>query len=1029
MSEKKPTGTVLVAGAGVAGIKAAIELAESGYKVLLTDASSHTGGILSKLDYQFPSDHCGMCRMLPMVGREYSSEYCMRKGLYHENIEILPFTEVAKVDGESGNFTVDLVRKAQYVNTDICKGMKNCIDVCPVEVPDEFNHGLTNRKAIYQPVPHNTPNMLMVDRDACTDCGACVEACETGAINFAAEDEIETRQVHSVILASGSSLYDIDEAEDAKSYNTSEDVVTSLAFERMLSSSGSYQNGQILRPSDGAPAKKIAWIQCMGSRNKRQGRPYCSSICCMFALKEAVLAKEKGGDDVETTIFYMDMRTFGKGFHAYQDKAVHEDGVELVRCRVQEVVKLPNGQLEIRYYDSKNNEFFVKEYDLVVMSTGQNPFDDHKKWAEITGAPLSELGILATDNESKICIAEKPGLFMCGSLMGLTDISEAMASGMAAAGETVGFMQSLPVDKVENLVVTDPVKDAVQAPKVAVALCKCSHKHDDDDGIDYDLLKELLEKHNGVEAVEIADSLCNGGRSEGLTTLAESDCNRLVVGVCQPYLYRPSIRNLCKEAGFHSSLTKLYDLQSLIRNGIAGPSIEEWTKKIAADLCSEVETLKLTPMLVTTTMTMNQSALVVGGGMTGMHTALSLADKGVAVHMVERQDQLGGLVGTTVATTIDALTPMESAKAMKLRVENHKNITLHLGADIEESNGSFGAFETKIKFAETTESTWIHHGAVVLATGGSEGETQEFCRGESERVLTQSELRDGLAADSLELADAEDVVMIQCAGSREKGKRNYCSRICCMWAITNAINIKKKNPDTRVTVLYRDMMTYGFNELYYTEARKAGVLFVSYDLDNAPQVEIVEGRPQVSFTESVLNEPLVLSTDYVILSTGVEPAAGTADMAETFGLPVTDDGFFEEADSKWRPIEFQKMGVFVAGAAHSPQPLKDCLMQAEAAAQKTYSFLQRSEMETARKVSTVRSSLCIRCQLCIPVCPYEARTYDAVNHSIEVDSAACQGCGMCSVTCSNNATQVAGWNDKQLMAMMDQKLMDELSFL
>lgn len=1028
MAEKKPTGTVLVAGAGVAGIKAAIELAESGYKVLLTDASSHTGGILSKLDYQFPSDHCGMCRMLPMVGREYSSEYCMRKGLYHENIEILPFTEVVNVGGEAGNFTVELVRKAQYVNTEICNGVGKCIEVCPVEVADEFNHGLTMRKAIYQPVPHNTPNMLMIDRGACTDCGACIEVCETNAINFAIENVTENRQVHSVILASGSSLYDVDEAEDAKSYNTSADVVTSLAFERMLSSSSSYQNGQILRPSDRKPAKKIAWIQCMGSRNKRQGRPYCSSICCMFALKEAVLAKEKGGDDVETTIFYMDMRTFGKGFHAYQDKAINEDGVELVRCRVQEVVKLPNNQLEIRYYDSKNNEFFVKEYDIVVMSTGQSPFEDHKKWAEITGAPLSDLGILAMENESKIRIAEKPGLFMCGSLMGLTDISEAMASGMAAAGETIGFMQSLLVEQIQDEVVPEPVKEAISAPRVAVALCKCSEKPEQD-GIDYDLLKELLEKHNGVGAVEIADSICAGGKSESLIHLAASDCNRLVVGVCQPYLYRPAIKNLCKEAGFHSSLTKLYDLQSLIRRGIAGPSVEEWTKRIASDLCSEIETLKFTPMLTTTTMTMNQSALIVGGGMTGMHTALSLADKGVAVHMVERKEQLGGLVGTTVTATIDGLKPVDSARAMKVRVESHKNITLHLGTNIEASTGSFGAFETKVQGADSDESTWIHHGAVILATGGNEGDTDEFARTESDRVLTQSEFRDGLAAESLELASAEDIVMIQCAGSREKGKRNYCSRICCMWAITNAIKIKKKNPETRVIVLYRDMMTYGFNELYYTEARKEGVIFVSYDLDAPPQVEIVDGKPVVSFTESVLNEPLVLATDYVILSTGVEPAEGTRDMAKIFDLPLTNDGFFEEADSKWRPIEFQKMGIFVAGAAHSPQPLKDCLMQAEAAAQKAYSFLQKSEMETARKVSTVRDSLCIRCQLCIPICPFEARTYDAINHSIEVDAAACQGCGMCSVTCRNNATQVAGWNDKQLMAMMDQKLMDDLTFL
>ena len=360
MAEKKPTGTVLVAGAGISGIKAAIELAESGYKVILTEDSPQMGGILAKLDYQFPTDHCGMCRMLPLVGREYASQYCMRKSLFHENIEILPFTEITSVQGDAGNYKVDLLKKARCIDPAICNEMGECIDVCPVEVEDEFNHGLTKRKAVYQAVPHNTPKMLLIDKQACTRCGECLKVCTTNAINLDAEDEVETREVHSIILASGVKLYNTREFEDAKSYAVSPDVVTSLAFERMLSGSGTYQGDVIRRPSDGRPAKNIAWIQCMGSRNRRQKRDYCSSICCMFALKEAVLAKEKGGPEVETTIFYMDMRTFGKGFQQYRDKAVDEHGVKLIRCRVQGVMAMPDGSLQMRYLDPETNEFFVK---------------------------------------------------------------------------------------------------------------------------------------------------------------------------------------------------------------------------------------------------------------------------------------------------------------------------------------------------------------------------------------------------------------------------------------------------------------------------------------------------------------------------------------------------------------------------------------------------------------------------------------------------------------------------------------------
>ncbi|MGL1932586.1 MAG: FAD-dependent oxidoreductase [Desulfotalea sp.] len=1022
------TGTVLVAGAGISGIKAAIELAESGYKVLLSDASTQTGGILSKLDYQFPSDHCGMCRMLPMVGREYSSEYCMRKSLHHENIEILPFTEVASISGESGDFQVDLLKKANYVITEACNGLGACLDVCPVEVDDEFNHGLTKRKAIYQPVPHNAPHMLMIDMDSCTECGACVDLCTAGAIDFGAKDETESREVNSIILATGTKLYNIHEAEDAKSYATSPDVVSALAFERMLSSSGSYGGEEIARPSDGKPAKKIAWIQCMGSRNRRQDKPYCSSICCMFALKEAVLAHEKGGDGMDTTIFYMDMRTFGKGFNEYRNKAVQEHGVKLVRCRIQEVVPKINGGLEIRYFDPKTNEFFVKEYDLVVMSTGQTPFEDHKKWANLIGTEPNSLGLIPTEQYSKIKVADKPGIFMCGSLMGLTDISEAMASGMAAAGEATSFLRTISVDRNKEEIIAEPDSDATEVAKVAVVICKC--KDNDGLGLDLDLLANNLRNHSGVGAVHINESICTlDGEQAVMKSLTDSGCNRLIIGVCQPYLYRRTVKNLCKKAGFHSSLTKIYDLQSFIRRGARGTAVEAWTNKVSGELKSEVESLKLTPLQPMETMPINQNALVVGGGMAGMYAAISLANKGVGVYLVEREAELGGFIGRTIAKTIDGLAPMETAAELKLKLYEHKNITVHLNSEIGESAGTLGSFESCIVNSETDEKTWIHHGGTIIATGGKEGHTDEYCIEESDQVLTQSEMRDAISTGSIDFSNVEEVVMVQCAGSREEGKRNYCSRICCMWAITNAIQIKKKNPETRVIVLYRDMMTYGFNELYYTEARKEGVLFVSYDLETKPTVEMVDGKPQVSFTESILDAPVVMSADYLVLSTGVDPDESNGRIGYSFGLPIGNDGFFKEVDSKWRPIEFQKLGVFVAGTAHSPQPLKNIIMQAEAAAQKTYSYLQGKELKTARTVSKTKDALCVRCKLCVGVCPYDARSYDPLQERVLVDAAACQGCGMCAVACRNNAAQISGWNDKQLMALVDQKIMDDLSSL
>ncbi len=1026
MAEKKPIGTVLVAGAGISGIKAAIELAEVGYKVLLTDASTQVGGILAKLDYQFPTDHCGMCRMLPMVGREYASQYCMRKSLFHENIEILPFTEITSVAGDGGNYKVELLKKARLVDPAVCNEMGECIDVCPVEVEDEFNHGLTRRKAIYQAIPHNTPKMLLIDKQACTKCGECVKVCTTGAINLEAQDEVETREVHSIVLASGVKLYNTREFEDAKSYAVSPDVVSSLAFERMMSGSGTYQGDVIRRPSDGKPAKNIAWIQCMGSRNRRQNRDYCSSICCMFALKEAVLAKEKGGPEVDTTIFYMDMRTFGKGFQQYKDTAVEEHGVKLIRCRVQGVMLKPDGSLEMRYFDPDTNEFFVKGYDLVVMSTGQIPFETHKKWADLLNAPLDSRGLLETEQYSKIKVARKPGLFICGSLMGLTDVSEAMSSGIAAAGEATNFLTSLGVDTIQEEEILEPIAHERENPLVSVALCKCGEKTGAD-GLDYELLSAELQKYRGVGEVHVIDSIC---KAEGETATADifgkTKCNRLLIGACQPFMYRQKLKNGARKAGFHSSLVEIFDLFGIARRGMVEPSKGDWTRRAAKEVKADIEKLKYKPALHVNTLPINQTALVVGGGIGGMQSALSLAGRGVQVHLVEKEAHLGGYLGNQVEHTVDGLAPKAMAGEMKLKVFEQKNITVHLNCEVEKTIGTLGSFESKIHARDTGENTYLHHGAVIMATGGHEGATTEYGYGATDKVLLQGELKKGLAGGSIDAGGLENVVMIQCVGSRQKEGRHYCSRICCMGAIANALKIKEMNPESRVFILYRDVMTYGFFEQYYTKARTAGIIFMNYSLENKPQVEMVEGKPVVKFMDTVLATELELPADIVVLSTGVDPEESNQRLADAFGVALTDDGFLAEADSKWRPIEFQKVGLYLAGTAHSPMPLKSVIMQAEAAAQKAYTYLSGREVHSASVISKVKDALCIRCQRCVNICPYGARSYNEVDKCIDVDPASCQACGMCAVECQNNAAEVTGWSDKQLMAAIDAKLMDDL---
>jgi len=575
MVEENKAGTVLVVGAGIAGIKAALELAETGYQVVLADSSPYVGGILLKLDHQFPTDHCGMCRMLPMVGREDGSQFCIRKSLFHDNIEILPLTEIKSIQGDVGDFKVELLKRARHVDTNVCNGLGECIEVCPVEAPDAFNHGLTKRKAIYQPVPHNVPQMFLVDMEACTECGECVNVCPVNAINLKEEDETIQLEVNAIILAAGTALYDPATQDDAKAYTVSEDVVSSLAFERILSASGTY-DGLIRRPSDGKPAKRIAWIQCMGSRNRRLGRDYCSSICCMFALKEAVLVHEKGGPDVETTIFYMDMRTYDKDFYRYRLKAEEEHGVRLVRCRVQEVQRKPDGTLAIRYFDPASGEFRHGAYDMVVLSTGQAPFEGHRKLAELLGEELSPSGLLPTKDFENVRLA-KPGVFICGSLMGLTDISEAITSGTAAAGEVSKLLVSIGTQvKEEELAPERPVDR--EAPLVSVVLCRGKHKGAPE-GLDLGPLTSRVQRLHGVGEVNTVDSLCHDEGQQALTEiLNKTTCNRLLIGVCLPYVYRQRFRRQARAAGFNSSLVAVFDLLTLARQGSSQADPTDWIR-------------------------------------------------------------------------------------------------------------------------------------------------------------------------------------------------------------------------------------------------------------------------------------------------------------------------------------------------------------------------------------------------------------------------------------------------------------------
>ncbi len=1020
-------GAALVIGAGVSGIRAALDLAEAGYLVTLTERAPAIGGILAKLDYQFPTDHCGMCKMLPVVGREAGSEHCMRKGLFHDNIRILPFTEVQELSGDPGAYRARLRRRARYVDPDVCVGTGKCVAVCPVDVADEFNQGLTSRKAIFRPVPNNAANNYVIDAEACTRCGECVEVCPVGAIDLEARDEELTVEVDAVVIATGSGIYRPTDL-DRRNYSSSPDVVTALEFERLVSGTGCYEAGFIPRPSDGRPARKIAWLQCVGSRNPKEGRDYCSSICCMFALKEAVLAHEKGGQGIETTIFYIDLRTFGKGFHRYQEQAVAEHGVELVRTRVHSVEPAPDGTLRIRHLTPSGDRWEDRRFDLVVLSTGQVPQQATSELARMVGVEPDPHGHFPRAGGVEKVKSAKAGVYLCGSIAGLTDISDALVSGSSAAGEAAKLLARLgrrPTDPAEEL----PLKPCRrEVAKVQLVLCGYRKAGGGQGGVDLSAVAGAIGARQGLVAIDVIEDLSGDqGLEQVQELLAASEANRVLFGGVLPLGRRRQLTRLAREAGFSPQLTDLIELREAIDEQAAVNGNR--MARIVGKLTVAIERIKASEMLAARTVPMTRRALVVGGGVAGLRAALSLADRGIPVDLVERADRLGGWARERVHYTLDHLSPPALIGDFARQAEAHELIEVHLRSEVIESEGQIGGFTTRIlrRGAEQGEARGeqekitIEHGAAIIATGGTEALTDLYGHQQSDRILTQSEVEGGIASGELDARGWGTVVMIQCVGSRETGAglHDYCSRICCSAALKNAFKIREINPDARIVILYRDLMTYGFLEEHFTAARKAGIIFARYDRQRKPEVELRDGRPVVRFVDQVLQQPVEVAADLLALSTGVEPAAKNAAVGKAFDVPLDPDGFFQEAESKWRPVDFLRNGIFLAGTAHAPAPMVDVVAQAEAAAQRAYTYLSKDALAAPMATSTVHQANCARCQTCVSVCPFDARHHDAVRDQIVVDPASCQGCGLCAAACPNNAAAMLGMCEKRTLAEID----------
>lgn len=996
-----PTNTALVVGGGFAGMQAALILAERGHGVILVERRPAIGGLFALLDTQFPTQSCGLCFMACA-----SPTYCpFVQCELHENVEVVSYARVGRVEGQAGAFRVHLTQELSGVDPEKCTDCGECEAVCPVRVPWEFGDGIETRKAIYKYYCNVVGKSYVVDRTACTRCGKCVEACGPGAVDLdGGRRELEV-EAACVILAPGAEVFPATRKEEFGCGRYA-NVISAVRFERMLSKEGP-TSGRLARPSDGATPRSLGFIQCVGSRDFEIGQGHCSSVCCMTTLKQALLARKRHpGPDI--AVYYMDMRTVGKGYEAYLRRA-EAAGVRFVRAIPSVVRQVPGSYdliLEVADDDMGRRE---DTHGMVVLATGLCVEEEARRLAHLFAVEFGEDGFVGA-TEFSPCETNVPGVFACGSFSGPKDIPETTVQASCAAALAAKVLAA-PAEPEEPDMPT-PVDFRGEPPQIGVILCTCEGFNEE--RADFGCLADAVRNVPGVSFVETVGHACSKqGMAEARWLFAEREPNRLVLGACSHRIVETLYGYMLRRIGVHPGILEVANLrEACLEAGGGEPAARElllqavrraWYAGFAPCAREQVE----------------RTVLVIGGGATGMRSALDLAGLGHPVHLIERKSELGGNL-RTAHFTLKGGDAQSFLIALESRVRCHPDIRVHTGARITAVEGRLGDFRTELETAEG--SVEILHGGVVLATGASEAKTRSYGYGRDSRVVTQRELETCLAAGGFQ---GKRVVMIQCVESREEAEncRSWCSRVCCTHAVKNALKILEAHPDAEVTILYRDLRTYGTYEHFYREAREKGVLFVPYDLDHRPEVVTSEGELSVAFLEPALGRELTVEPDWLVLSVGMAPdAEENRRLAELYGVEVDADGFFVEKSHKAATTDFARQGIYMAGLCHAPKHIDESLAQAGAAAGRCSAILARGVRRVSERVSYVVEKLCSRCGVCVEVCPSGARSLEMNRNLAVVDALLCQACGVCVAACANKAAQQYGSASRQVLLAMEEVL-------
>ena len=796
----------------------------------------------------------------------------------------------------------------------------------------------------------------------CSECMECVKACEAKAINHAQRDEHLEIEVGSIILSPGFDEFD-PSLKSEYGYGRYPNVVSSIEFERFLSASGPFR-GQVLRPSDNGHPKKVAWIQCVGSRDPHIGRGYCSSVCCMYATKEAVIAKEHA-PGMEAAIFFMDMRAYGKDFDKYIERAKKDYGVRYIRSRISHLKEVPETKNLVIQYETETGEMVSEEFDLVVLSVGLEPARGREEIARTFGIELNKYGFARTTTFSPLQTS-RPGVYASGAFSGPKDVPETVAQASAAAAEASSLLADSRGTLVTEKEYVEEKNINYEGPRIGAFICHCGINI----GGVVDVPAVVEYARTLPYVVYAADNLytCSQDTQDTIKKIIkENNLNRVFVASCTPRTHEPLFQDTIREAGLNRYLFEMANIRDQC-SWVHMHQPQKATEKAKDLVRMAIAKTALLEPLPTQQVEMVQRALVIGGGLAGLTAARKIAQAGFDVSLVEREPELGGKA-RSIYHTLDGLDVQSHLERLIGEVEKDPRIHVFKGADIEKVDGFVGNFKTLVR--ANGEAKEVTHGIIVVATGAEEYKPSEYLFGQDPRITTQMDLEREMVFHPESLRSIKNVVMIQCVGSRNE-ERPYCSRICCSEAIKNGLRLKSINPDVNLYVLYRDIRTYGLKEDYYEKARESGIIFVRFDEGQEPRVEKGADGLQVTVREPVLHDDLLIQTDLLVLSPGIVARDENEGLSQMLKVPLNAEGFFLEAHMKLRPVDFATEGIFLAGLAHSPKSIDETLSQANAAVARALTYLSKTHLETIGTISEVDEKRCIGCGLCESLCPYQA---------------------------------------------------------